>query len=110
MTAKQEETAAIRLTVCLLPAFAAPLQSKGINAIWWEFWGGFVCKDGGARSGNNGERRMAGKKEHLINAFIFNIFINNPAFHFAPPVPGKHSQRRRLPTREMRENGSTKDL
>lgn len=62
----------------------------------------------GAATMARGEWRE--KKKHLINAFIFNIFINNPAFHFAPPVPGKHSQRRRLPTREMRENGSTKDL
>lgn len=70
---------------------------------------GFVCKDGGAKSGNNGERRMAGKK-HRSNAFIFNIFINNPAFHFAPPISGKHSERSHRSSREKRENGSTKDL
>lgn len=93
MTANRKRQRMIRLTVCLLPAFAALLQSKRINAISWEFWGGFVCKDGGARSGNNGEWRMAGEKKHLINAFIFNIFINNPAFHFTPPIAGKHSQR-----------------
>lgn len=44
MTAKQEETAAIRLTVCLLPALAAPLQSKGINAIWWGILGGLCMQ------------------------------------------------------------------
>lgn len=68
-----------------------------------------MCSDGGAQSGNNGERRMAGKK-NLINAFIFNIFINNPAFHFTPPVTGKHSERSHLSSRKMQEKGSTKDL
>ena len=62
-----------------------------------------------AQSGNNAELRMAGKK-HLRNAFIFNIFINNPAFHFTPPITGKHSERSHLSTRKKRENGSTKGL
>lgn len=35
---KQEETAQIRHTICLLPAFAMPLPSKRINTISKEFW------------------------------------------------------------------------
>lgn len=70
----------IRLAVCLLPAAAALRQSKGINAISREFWRALYAKTEAAQW-----QQWRAEKKHLINAFIFNIFINNPAFHFTPP-------------------------